>query len=36
MGFHIDNAGHVVQEGFSPIQNVFKQPLEGPIEPGER
>ena len=36
MGSHIDTTGHVVQEGFSPIQNVFQQPLERPIESEER
>ena len=36
MGSHIDTTGCVVQEDFSPIQNVFRQPLERPIEHEER
>ena len=36
MGSQIDTTSCSVQEGFSPIQNVFWQSLERPIEPEER
>ena len=36
IGSHIDTTGCVVQEDFSPIRNVFQQPLERPIEPERR